>query len=270
MFDYTTFEVKQNSRVAHVRLNRPGKANAMNEDVWREIVEIFTWADAEPSVRVVVLSANGQSFSSGIDLAIMAGLDASLGTDAARNARFLRRKIREFQNALNRIEQCSKPVLAAIQGCCYGSGVDLVAACDMRYCTEDARFCIKEVDIGIAADVGTLQRLPYIIGDGLVRELAYTARVMTGEEACQSGLVNALFADHGSLVDAVLEIAHLIAGKSPMAVQSTKEMLLYSRDHSVEEGLNHVATWNAAMLQSDDLKQVIKAQITQQIPEFDD
>ncbi len=270
MSDYKTFEVEQIEKVAHVRLNRPDKANAMSEDVWREIHAIFDWADTEPSVRAVVFSANGKHFCSGIDLTMMAGLGASLGKEVGRNARLLRRKITELQDALSAIERCSKPVLAAIHGCCYGGGIDLVAACDMRYCTEDARFCIKEVDIGMAADVGTLQRLPYIIGDGLMRELAYTGRVMGSGEAGRAGLVNAVYPDHGSLVDAVLEKAQLIAAKSPIAVQGTKEMLIYTRDHSVEEGLNYVASWNAAMLQSDDLKQAIMAQMTKQTPVFDD
>lgn len=187
-----------------------------------------------------------------------------------RNARALKRKIEELQSSFNAVDQCSKPVLAAIQGYCLGGAIDLISACDMRYCTTDAQFAIKEVDVGMAADVGTLQRLPHIIGDGMMREMAYTGRTVEGEEAQRIGLVNRTYADQAALMAGVLAIAQSIAEKSPIAVQGSKEMIRYMRDHSVADGLNYVATWNAAMLQAEDLRIAMTAHMTKQAPEFKD
>jgi enoyl-CoA hydratase len=163
-----------------------------------------------------------------------------------------------------------KPVLAAIQGYCLGGAIDLVAACDMRYATVDAQFSIKEIDIGMAADVGTLQRLPRIIGDGMMRELAFTGRTIDGEEARSIGLVNRTFADTDALLDGVMAIAREIASKSPVAVRGTKEMIRYMHDHRVDDGLEYIATWNAAMLQSVDLRVAMAAHMSKQKPEFAD
>ena len=166
------------------------------------------------------------------------------------------------------VDQCRKPVLAAIQGYCIGGAIDLIAACDMRYAAEDAQFSIKEIDMGMAADVGTLQRLPRIIGDGLLRELAYTGRMVAADEARAIGLVNRVFADQQTLLDGVMAIAQEIAAKSPIAIAGTKRMISYMRDHRIDDGLDYVATWNAAMLQSSDLRLAMTAHMTKQKPEF--
>jgi enoyl-CoA hydratase len=161
-------------------------------------------------------------------------------------------------------------VLAAIHGACIGGGVDLICACDMRYCSADAFFSIKEIDIGMTADVGTLQRLPKIIGDGMARELAYTGRKVTGEEAREIGLVNRVFASPDALQAGVMEIAATIAAKSPLSIRGIKEMIVYARDHSVADGLNYIATWNAAMLMSADLKEAMMAGMEKRTPKFRD
>lgn len=161
-------------------------------------------------------------------------------------------------------------MLAAIQGYCIGGAVDLISACDMRYCSADARFSIKEIDVGMAADVGTLQRLPRIIGDGVMRELAYTGRFVEADEARQIGLVNRVYSDRDSLLQEVMQLAGEIAGKSPLAIRGTKEMIRYMRDHDVDDGLNYVATWNAAMLQSEDLRVAVAAQMSKKTAEFKD
>ncbi|WP_044874727.1 crotonase/enoyl-CoA hydratase family protein [Pseudomonas sp. LFM046] len=270
MPDYKAFRVELADKIAHVQINRPEKINAMNADFWREIVEIFREIEDNDEVRVVVLSGAGKHFSSGIDLMMLASVGAQLGPDAGRNARTLRRKILELQASFNAVDNCSKPVIAAIQGYCLGGAIDLVSACDMRYCTVDAQFSIKEIDIGMAADVGTLQRLPRIIGDGMMRELAYTGRTIDGEEAQRLGLVNRTYADQDALLDGVFGIAHQIAAKSPIAVRGTKEMIRYMRDHRVDDGLEYVATWNAAMLQSTDLRVAMAAHMSKQKPEFAD
>ncbi len=270
MTDYTAFKVELSNHIAHVQINRPEKINAMNAAFWREIVEIFQWIDDTDQARVVVLSGAGKHFSSGIDLMMLASLASELGKDVGRNARLLRRKILEMQASFNAVDNCRKPVLAAIQGYCIGGAIDLVAACDMRYAAADAQFSIKEVDMGMAADVGTLQRLPRIIGDGLLRELAYTGRTIGAEEAQRIGLVNRTYDDHAALLDGVFAIAAEIAGKSPIAVAGTKEMLSYMRDHRIDDGLEYIATWNAAMLQSNDLRVAVAAHMSKQKPEFAD
>ncbi|MFZ6049998.1 crotonase/enoyl-CoA hydratase family protein [Pseudomonas sp. CR3202] len=270
MPDYKAFRVELADKIAHVQINRPEKINAMNADFWTEIVEIFREIEDNDEVRVVVLSGAGKHFSSGIDLMMLASVGAQLGPDAGRNARTLRRKILELQASFNAVDNCSKPVIAAIQGYCLGGAIDLVSACDMRYSTTDAQFSIKEIDIGMAADVGTLQRLPRIIGDGMMRELAYTGRTIDGAEAQRLGLVNRTYTDQDALLEGVLDIAHQIAAKSPIAVRGTKEMIRYMRDHRVDDGLEYVATWNAAMLQSADLRVAMAAHMCKQKPEFAD
>jgi enoyl-CoA hydratase len=268
--EYSRFRVERHGSVAHVQIDRPHKRNAMDAAFWSQIEQIFMALDEDDSVRAVVLSGAGAHFSAGIDLSFLAQLAAELGPDVGRNARLLRRRIQGLQAALTSVEHCSKPVLAAIQGYCIGGAVDLIAACDMRYCSEETRFSIKEVDMGMAADVGTLQRLPRIIGDGMLRELAYTGREVHAAEALQLGLVNRVFSTPAALLEAVLALATEIASKSPLAVAGTKRMLSYMRDHSVADGLDYVATWNAAMLQSIDLKVAMAATLSKQPARFDD
>ncbi|WJM95560.1 crotonase/enoyl-CoA hydratase family protein [Pseudomonas defluvii] len=270
MTDYQAFKVELSNNIAHVQINRPEKINAMNAAFWTEIIDIFKWIDDTDAVRVVVISGAGKHFSSGIDLMLLASVANQLGKDVGRNARLLRRTILQMQASFNAVDTCRKPVLAAIQGYCLGGAIDLITACDMRYAASDAQFSIKEIDMGMAADVGTLQRLPRIIGDGLVRELAYTGRTIDAEEARQIGLVNRTFTDQASLLDGVFAIAKEIAGKSPIAVAGTKEMLSYMRDHRIDDGLEYIATWNAAMLQSTDLRVAMAAHMSKQKPEFAD
>lgn len=270
MSEYQAFIVELTGNVAHVQINRPDKINAMNAAFWTEIIDIFQWVEDTDAVRAVVLSGAGKHFSSGIDLMMMASVANSFGKDVGRNARLLRRKILELQASFNSVDTCRKPVLAAIQGYCIGGAIDLISACDMRYAAEGAQFSIKEIDIGMAADVGTLQRLPRIIGDGMLRELAYTGRSFGAEEARSIGLVNRVYPDQDSLLAGVMEIAHEIASKSPIAVAGTKAMISYMRDHTVNDGLEYVATWNSAMLQSNDLRVAIAAHMSKQKPEFVD
>lgn len=270
MTEYSAFKVELTNHIAHVQINRPEKLNAMNAAFWEEILSIFQWIDETDAVRVVVLSGAGAHFSAGIDLALLASLASQLEKDVGRSARSLRRTILRLQSSINAVDHCRKPVLAAIQGYCIGGAIDLVSACDMRYCSTDAQFSIKEIDMGMAADIGTLQRLPRIIGDGILRELAYTGRSVQAAEAQAIGLVNRVFDDHAALLDGVFAIAATIATKSPIAVAGTKQMLGYMRDHSINDGLDYIATWNAAMLQSNDLRVAMAAHMSKQKPEFAD
>nr|XP_022912283.1 delta(3,5)-Delta(2,4)-dienoyl-CoA isomerase, mitochondrial-like [Onthophagus taurus] len=185
--------------------------------------------------------------------------------DLARKAKIYEQKITSFQESLSAIEKCSKPVLAAVHSACIGAGVDMITAADIRYCTKDAYFQVKEVDIGMAADVGTLQRLPKVIGsDSLTRELCYTARQLHSAEALSCGLVSKVFDSKESLIAGTLDLAKIIASKSPVAIQGTKRSLIYSRDHTVQDGLEHIALWNRFMLQSEDLQTAVAGALSKE------
>ena len=265
----TTISVRLEGAVAEVSLNRPDRSNAMNEAMWQELREAMRWADATPSVRAVVLTGAGKNFCAGIDLAMLGGVAKAVAhADPARSREALRRLILDLQDCLTSIERCRKPVLAAIQGACIGGALDMVTCCDMRYAAADAVFSVREVDVGMTADVGTLQRLPRIVPDGVARELAYTGRNLEAGEAAAIGLVNRLFPTQEELLAGVMTIAQAIAAKSPLAIRGTKEMLNYGRDHSVADGLDHVATWNAAMLMSADLSEAMGAMREKRAPKF--
>lgn len=257
---YTTLQVRMEEHVAWVAFNRPDKANAMNEAMWEEIQACFEWLDQEPMVRAVVLCGEGRHFCAGIDLAMFAGLaNAADDLERSRFVEQLRAVVLRLQGNLTAIERCRKPVLAAIQGSCVGGGVDVISACDMRYCCDGVKFSIKEIDIGMVADVGTLQRLPHIIPAGVMRELAYTGRNVDAAEAERIGLVNRRFDSYEEMIEAVSALAQDIARKSPLAIRGCKQMLLYTRDHSVADALDYQATWNGGMLSFEDVMQAITA-----------
>jgi enoyl-CoA hydratase len=257
---YSAFLVRTDQHIATVSFNRPTKANSLPESAWEEMHQIFDRLHEDPEVRVIILTGEGKNFCAGIDLETLMGLQRFEEISCeGRKREKLRHFIFKLQAAITAIEDCRKPVLAAIHGACLGGGVDIVAACDMRYCTEDAYFAIKEIDLGLVADIGTLQRLPKILHPGIVAEMAYTGRKVGGPEATAIGLTNRTFATHGELLAAVTEIATTIAKKSPLCIRGTKEMLLYSRDHSVADSLNYMTAWNASMLLSNDLKEAFMA-----------
>ncbi|KAI1894054.1 hypothetical protein AGOR_G00130040 [Albula goreensis] len=256
------------SAVTHVELHRPEKRNAMNRAFWSEMVDCFSQIALDSECRVVVVSGAGKIFTAGIDLMDMAGdVLQPQGDDVARMSWNMRRVIAKYQETFSVIEKCPKPVVVAVHGACVGGGVDLITACDIRLCTQDAWFQVKEVDIGLAADVGTLQRLPKVIGSrSLVNELALTARKMYSDEAKSCGLVSRVFSDKEAMMAGALELAGEIAARSPVAVQGTKINLLYSRDHSVPEALDYMATWNMSMLQTQDVVKSAQAAMEKKSP----
>jgi enoyl-CoA hydratase len=266
---FETLELSTEEQVATVHLNRPDKANAMNGAMWDELQSCFEWLDQEPAVRVVILAGNGKHFCAGLDLAVFGDVHSE-SSDPARRAEQFRRMVLRLQGNLTAIEKCRVPVLAAIHNTCIGGGVDMTCCADMRYATEDAYFSIREIDIGMTADVGTLQRLPRIIPDGVVRELAYTGRNMDAEEAREVGFVNRVFENKETMMREVTAIARAIASKSPLAVRGTKEMMLFSRDHSVSEGLNYIATWNSGMMSQVDLQAGMQAQMNKTQATYED
>lgn len=267
---FETLSVDVQDHIATVRLNRPAKGNAMNAVMWQEIRQAFAWVDQTAQARVAILQGEGKHFCTGIDLQMMLDLMQTQGDCEGRTREDLRSLILDMQDTLTSLERCRKPVLAAIHGACIGGAVDLICCADMRYATADAVFCIKEIDIGMVADVGTLQRLPKLVGEGMARELAYTGRNVGGTEAATLHLVNRVFDTQDALYQGVREIAATIAAKSPLAMRGTKEMISYARDHSVADGLNYVATWNAAMLMSADLQEAMQAGLQKRPAVFKD
>ncbi|MFO1321575.1 MAG: crotonase/enoyl-CoA hydratase family protein [Burkholderiales bacterium] len=268
---YETLDVRTDGAVATIFLNRPDKANAMNAPMWRELRAALQWLDETPAVRVGILRGAGRHFTAGIDLSLLDGMREHLDSRCGGRAReALRREIQSFQDTITAVERCRKPVIAAIHGPCIGGGVDLVTACDMRYCSAQATFSIREIDVGLTADVGTLQRLPRLIGEGMARELAYTGRTVSGREAREILLANRCYDDADALFAGVSELAATIAAKSPLSIRGTKEMITYARDHSVADALNYVATWNASMLISADLEEALRAGREKRPPVFED
>lgn len=247
--------------VAHVEINRPEKMNAFKEVMWHNLSKIFTALSTDPSVRAILFTGAGRAFTAGLDVTAASAsptFDPATASDGARKAFALRRHILEFQECISALEKCEKPVICVLHGISYGLALDMSLSCDVRIAAKDTKFSVKEVDIGLAADIGTLSRLPHAVGNmSWIKEVALSARVFGAEEAMRVGLVSRVVEDKGAAVKEALELASLIASKSPVAVLGTKEILNYSRDKTVAEGLNYTAVWNAAMLQTDDIKEAM-------------
>ncbi|GAA0858138.1 crotonase/enoyl-CoA hydratase family protein [Aliiglaciecola litoralis] len=264
----TTLNVSIENHIAHIQLCRPEQLNSMIPAFWSELPEVVQAIDFYSAARVIVISSTGKHFSAGMDLSVFAQMAEDFRGEPARRAEKMRRSVLQLQDSFNALEQSRIPVLAAVHGGVIGGAVDMICAADSRYCTEDAFFTIKETEIGMTADVGTLQRLPHLIPQGLVRELAYTGRNWSAKEALSQGFVNQVFEDQQSMLKAVFVIAQTIAMHSPMAVAGCKEMLNYSRDHSVQDSLNYMATWQAGMFQLPDIQESMKAAKEQRLPEY--
>ncbi|KAI8117115.1 hypothetical protein FF38_09175 [Lucilia cuprina] len=251
--------------VFHVELNRPQRYNAINKEMWIEIKDCFESLSSNPDCRAIVISAAGKHFTAGIDLTDMLklGQDLSEIEDVARKGIYLERLIKLYQDSISSLENCPKPVISAIHSACIGAGIDMITAADIRYCSQDAFFSVKEVEIGMAADVGTLQRFPKAVGSqSLARELCYTGRRFESSEAFNCGLISKVFPDKDSLVNGALALAESIAEKSPIAVQATKQNVVYSQSRPNQKGLDHIREMNKLYLQSEDFAQAAAAQLT--------
>ena len=274
---HTCFDVEIADKVGHIKMNRPDKANSMIAEFWNELPQIVDEMSESGSVRALVLSAEGRHYCSGMDLSVFtSNSDVGPSPDGgavkhpSRRGERFRTTALKLQDSFTALERARMPVLCAIQGACIGGGIDMVSAADMRYATADAYFSIAEINIGMTADVGTLQRMPKLVAEGIVRELAYTGRKWSADEALAAGFVNAVYADHEAMMSAVLDVAGEIAGKSPMAVWGTKQTMHYTRDHSVHDGLEFIANWNAAMFDTDDMAEAFTAQLEQRAADFPD
>lgn len=268
--------VAYDGAVAVVWLDRPEARNAMGPAFWADLPQVMAEVSDDPDVRCVVIAGRGPHFSVGLDLKAMAGVLVGAGGDGAGGGRAseaaraaaLRRTIRSMQAAIGSVAACPKPVLCAVHGYCIGGGLDLAAACDIRLAAADAVFSVRETRLAIVADLGSLQRLPRIIGAGHTAELALTGRDVDAARSREIGLVNDVLPDHETLMAATMALSHDIAALSPLAVQGTKAVLAANDGRTVAQGLDYVATWNAGMLVSGDLAEAVGAFMEKRPPRF--
>lgn len=260
---YESFNLEIEENIANIILSRPEQLNSMSRKFWVELPEILEEVNRNSEIRVLIISSTGKHFCAGMDLSAfdngVANIPKEKRPDNARIGEALYRSAKELQEYISKLEKIRVPVIAAIHGGCIGGAVDLVTACDIRLATTDAFFCIQEINIGMAADVGTLQRLPRIIPDSKMRELAYTGRRMLADEAKESGLVSDVYNSQEEMVNAAKEMANEIAKKSPIAIYGLKALMNYSRDHTISDSLDFNALWSGAMLSQRDMEEAIKA-----------
>ncbi|KAK5992375.1 Delta(3,5)-Delta(2,4)-dienoyl-CoA isomerase [Cladobotryum mycophilum] len=257
--------------VAHVEINRPKKLNAFSEAVWREFGRVFAQLSEDSDVRAIVLSGTGdKAFTAGLDVQDASGSDVLKdGVDAARKAKYLRHHIEEFQACIGAMEKCEKPVIVVLHGISIGLAIDIACCADIRICAANTRFAVKEVDIGLAADIGTLARLPKIVGStSWVKDVCLTARDFSAQEALAVGFVSQVAEDKAKALAAALDKAKLLAEKSPVAVQGTKELLNYAREHSTADALRYTGIWNSVALQGADFPAAIMSGLKKTKPTF--
>lgn len=268
---HSCFNLEIDGGIAHLRFSRPDKFNSFTPEFWRELPEAVNDISENAKARVIVLSAEGKHFTAGMDISVFmsGGLDAPPANREVAAEAF-RYHVKSLQDTFSALENARQPVLAAIQGGAVGAGVDLVTACDCRYASADAFFCVQETAIGMTADVGTFPRLAKVIPEGWARQMAYTAERLPAAKAKEIGLVNEVFDSHEALLEGVMEIARTIAAHSPLAVAGSKRMINYARDHSTEDTLDYIALWNSAMLSGSDIKESYIAKSEKRPPAFDE
>lgn len=267
-YESVTVEVKDH--VAQVTLIGPGKGNAMGPAFWVELPVVFAELDADPDVRAIVLTGSGRNFSYGLDLVAMGDTlgSAMSGEVSARPRTEFHAKLKRMQHSITAVADCRTPTIAAVHGWCIGGGVDLISAVDIRYASAEAKFSVREVKLSIVADVGSLARLPYILSDGHLRELALTGKDIDAARAEKIGLVNDVYPDPEATLAAAHETAAEIAANSPLVVHGIKDVLDEQRTADVAASLRYVAAWNSAFLPSKDLSEGIAAMFAKRRPEF--
>jgi enoyl-CoA hydratase len=264
-------QVSLEDHVATVVMRAAGKASRMGPAFWAEMPEAFAWLDASPDVRAVVLRGEGEHFSYGLDLATMGGDLAPVLGDAAlaKERTDLLATIERLQRTMTCVASCRKPVIAAIAGWCIGGGVDLITACDVRLAASDAKLSVREVKLAMVADVGTMARLPAIVGQGHARLLALTGDDIDAARALRIGLVEEVYDSHAALFDAAKDVARRIAANPPLVVQGVKQVLNAASERAAAESLRTVALWNAAFLPSHDLREAMAAFLQKRAPKFE-
>lgn len=268
----TCFKLSTENNVAHIVLNRPEAMNSMPRAFWNELPAIVNDINDNAKARVIVISSTGKHFTAGMDISVFTdgdGVSAGGGDQYARAEAF-RQFVLTLQGSFSCLDNARMPVIAAIQGGCIGGGVDMTSACDIRFCTEDAFFQIAEINIGMTADVGTFPRLCKLIPEGWVRELAYAGRRLPAQRAKEIGLVNETFATQDAMLTYVMELAAEIAAKAPVAVAGSKRMINFARDHSIADGLDYIATWQAGMFAPPHMMEAFAAKAQKRDPNFAD
>lgn len=255
---YECFALSTGDGVAHLKMSRPERRNAMTAAFWTELPQIVRALGAEGKTRALVLSSTGPHFCGGLDVSLFQGNEV-FDTNSPDGRQKFRRKLEELQASLNALADAPFPVIAAVQGGCIGGGVDMATACCLRYATRDAYFVIQEINLGMMADVGTFNRLPKQLPDAVVRELGYTGDRLPAERAERLGFVNGLFDTHEQLVAGALEVARRIAAKAQVAVTATKQMISYTRDHSVAESFAYLNALQPAIFDIEEIKRSLKA-----------
>jgi enoyl-CoA hydratase len=264
---YEHIEIERDGHLATLWINRPEKLNAMSADIWRDIPAAIAEIDADDSARVVILAGRGPAFTVGIDIELLASLQPGPGSRAETSMN-LYRTIKDLQRTASCLAQSPKPVIAAVHGYCLGGGMDLITACDIRVASKDATFSIRETRMGLVADVGSLQRLPAIVGPGHTAELAYTGKDIDAARALQIGLIKAVLPSADAALQAAIDTAAEIADNSPLVIRGIKQALAANEGQTVEQALDKAAHWNAAYLISDDLTEAITAFVEKRRPDF--
>ncbi|MDZ4690605.1 crotonase/enoyl-CoA hydratase family protein [Terricaulis sp.] len=266
------FAVTIENNIAHIVLNRPQAFNAMPRPFWNELPVIVNDINDNAKARVIVISSTGKHFTAGMDISVFTDGDgvSAAGGDQYTRAESFRQFVLKLQGSFNCLDNARIPVIAAIQGGCIGAGVDMTSACDIRYATEDAFFQIAEINIAMTADVGTFPRLCKLIPEGWVRELAYAGRRLPAQKAKEIGLVNDVFATQADMLAHVMELAREIASKAPVAVAGSKRMINHARDHSIADGLDYIATWQAGMFSPPHMMEAFAAKAQKRDPVFPD
>lgn len=264
------FDVEINNSIAHIRFNRPEKRNSMNEDFWTMFPKEVEELDDSGEIRALIVSSTGPHFSAGIDLSMFKDdiVENETDNEMGRSRGYFLQQLRFLQNAVSCLEAARFPVVTAVQGGCIGGGIDLITAADIRICTKDAFFLIEEINVGLAADIGTIQRLPKIIPAGIAREWTMLGEKVPADRAKEVGLVSSLHDNHEEMMKNAFEIAEKLASKTPLAMWVTKETLNYSRDHTVKESLENVALWNAATLHKEDVMSTMMSKMQKKKPEY--
>ena len=264
------FDVEINNSIAHIRFNRPEKRNSMNEDFWTMFPKEVEELDDSGEIRALIVSSTGPHFSAGIDLSMFKDdiVENETDNEIGRSRGYFLQQLKFLQNAVSCLEAARFPVVTAIQGGCIGGGIDLITAADIRICTKDAFFLIEEINVGLAADIGTIQRLPKIIPAGIAREWTMLGEKVSADRAKEVGLVSSLHDNHEEMMKNAFEIAEKLASKTPLAMWVTKETLNYSRDHTVKESLENVALWNAATLHKEDVMSTMMSKMKKKKPEY--
>ena len=264
------FDVEINNSIAHIRFNRPEKRNSMNEDFWTMFPKEVEELDDSGEIRALIVSSTGPHFSAGIDLSMFKDdiVENETDNEIGRSRGYFLQQLKFLQNAVSCLEAARFPVVTAVQGGCIGGGIDLITAADIRICTKDAFFLIEEINVGLAADIGTIQRLPKIIPAGIAREWTMLGEKVSADRAKEVGLVSSLHDSHEEMMKNAFEIAEKLASKTPLAMWVTKETLNYSRDHTVKESLENVALWNAATLHKEDVMSTMMSKMQKKKPEY--